>query len=218
MQTILKKTLSDIMNYHDIPVLTYTIHYPFFTTTCSPAAAQSINKYYAFQAKKDEINSRTVLYHQAAQQAEYVQKNQFPFHSYEYYSSYQITCNQNCITSLYTDQYTYLGGAHGNTVRESHTWDFNTGSQLSLSDFFPNNPSFTDYLFQGIEKQIAEQLKSSPSVYFDDYAALIRGNFNINGFYLRPDGIVIYYQQYDIAPYASGIPEFFFPFNCSLSV
>lgn len=25
---------------------------------------------------------------------------------------------------------------------------------------------------------------------------------------MTPDGIVIYFQQYDIAPYSSGLPEF----------
>ncbi|MFV0239920.1 MAG: RsiV family protein [Lacrimispora sphenoides] len=38
-------------------------------------------------------------------------------------------------------------------------------------------------------------------------------NFNINGFFIKPSGIVIYYQQYDIAPYVRGIPEFLFPFQ-----
>lgn len=215
MQTISQKTLTDIMKYNDIPVLTYTIHYPEFTTTCSQDAAKSINSFYAFEAKNAELYCRNELYPQAAEQARYVQKNQFPFHSYEFISDYQITYNNLCITSLYIDQYTFLGGAHGNTTRESHTWDFNTGNQLKLSDFFPNNPQFTEVIFKNIEQQIAEQLKASPSIYFDDYATLLRGNFNINGFYLKPDGIVIYYQQYDIAPYASGIPEFFIPFvNC----
>ncbi|MEY8355891.1 DUF3298 and DUF4163 domain-containing protein [Lachnospiraceae bacterium 54-53] len=212
MQTISRRTLADTMLYQDIPVLTYTIHYPEFTTTCSQAAAQSINRFHAFQSKKSEAYCRTVLYPQAMEQARYVQKNQFPFHGYEFLSTYQITYNSDCITSLYTDQYSFLGGAHGNTVRESHTWDFSTGNALGLSDFFPDNPGFTEEIFRGIEQQIEQQLKTSPSAYFDDYKALLRGNFNINGFYLRPDGIVIYYQQYDIAPYASGIPEFFFPF------
>ena len=31
------------------------------------------------------------------------------------------------------------------------------------------------------------------------------------------DFIVIYYQQYDIAPYSSGIPEFLLPFDADTS-
>lgn len=216
MQTISQKTLTDIMRYNGTTVFIYTIHYPQFTTTCNPAAAQKINTFYEFQARQTEAYCRTELYSQAVEQVEYSQDNQFPFHNYEFLSVYQVTYNEDCVTSLYTNQYTYLGGAHGNTIRDSQTWDFCTGNQLSLLDFFPNNPKFTDYIFNGIQQQIEEQLKTSSSQYFDDYPSLIRGNFNINGFFVKPTGIVIYYQQYDIAPYVSGIPEFFFPFqDCS---
>ncbi|MFU2363539.1 MAG: RsiV family protein, partial [Clostridiales bacterium] len=31
---------------------------------------------------------------------------------------------------------------------------------------------------------------------------------NFDSYYLTPKGIVIYFQQYDIAPYSSGLPEF----------
>ncbi|HCD43498.1 MAG TPA: DUF3298/DUF4163 domain-containing protein [Lachnoclostridium sp.] len=213
MQTISKKTLTDIMRHNGITVFTYTIHYPYFTTTCSSTSAQSINKFYEFRSKQAENYCRTVLYPQAVDQAMFVQKNQFPFNSYEFLSVYQVTYNKDCTSSLYTDQYTYLGGAHGNTTRDSQTWDFSTGKQLNLIDFFPNTPQFTDYIFKGIQQQIEEQTKTSPSQYFDDYAALLRGNFNINGFFLKPSGVVIYYQQYDIAPYVRGIPEFLFPFQ-----
>ncbi|GLC83038.1 DUF3298 and DUF4163 domain-containing protein [Lacrimispora brassicae] len=213
MQTISQKTLTDIMRYNGVTVFIYTIHYPVFTTTCNPDAAQSINKFYELQARQTEAYCRTELYSQAAEQVEYARKNQFPFHYYEFLSIFQVTYNEDCVTSLYTDQYTYLGGAHGNTVRDSQTWDFCTGNQLGLIDFFPNNPKFTDYILTGIQQQIEEQIKTSSADYFDDFPSLLRGNFNINGFFVNPLGIVIYYQQYDIAPYASGLPDFFFPFQ-----
>ena len=216
MQTISQKTLTDIMKHNGVTVFIYTIHYPQFTTTCDSAAAKKISTFYEFQARQTEAYCRTELYPQAVEQAEYAQINQFPFNNYEFLSVFQITYNDDCVTSLYTNQYTYLGGAHGNTVRDSQTWDFCTGNQLSLLDFFPNNPKFTDIIFNGIQQQIEEQIKTSSSEYFDDYPSLIRGNFNINGFFMKPTGIVIYYQQYDIAPYVSGMPEFFFPFqDCS---
>ncbi|WP_349947405.1 DUF3298 and DUF4163 domain-containing protein [Lacrimispora sp. BS-2] len=213
MQTISKKTLTDIMRYNGITVFTYTIHYPHFTTTCSSTSAQSINEFYEFRSRQAENYCRTVLYPQAVDKAMFVQKNQFPFNSHEFLSVYRITYNNDCTTSLFTDQYSYLGGAHGTTTRDSQTWDFCTGKQLGLIDFFPGNPQFTDYIFKGIQQQIEEEMKTTPSQYFDDYAALLRGNFNINGFFTKPSGIVIYYQQYDIAPYVRGIPEFFFPFQ-----
>ncbi len=216
MQNITNKTLTDTMLHQDVPVLTYTIHYPYFTTTCSQSSAMHVNHYYQFLAKQKEDYCRNVLYKEAVEQAKYASDNEFPFNNYEFLSVYTVTYNDNCVTSLYTDQYTYLGGAHGNTVRDSQTWDFQTGNELSLSDYFPNSPTCTEYIISDINKQITEREKENPSTYFEDFPSLVRGNFNMEGFYATPDGIVIYYQQYDIAPYSTGIPEFFFPFkDCS---
>ena len=44
------------------------------------------------------------------------------------------------------------------------------------------------------------------------HLALIREHFNPQSYFLEPRSIVIYYQQYDIAPYATGIPEFRLPY------
>ena len=214
MQTITKNTKSDVMLHNDVPVLTYTIPYPSFTSTCSAETANTINQFYEIQSQQSEKYCREVLYPQAVEDAMYAKDNEFPFHSYEFLSDYVITYNQDCIASLYTDQYSYLGGAHGNTLRQSQTWNFQTGDQLHLNDFFPDVKNLND-IFNVIQDEITVRQKDNPSTYFDDYAKLIRGNFDMNAFYLKPCGIVIYYQQYDIAPYASGIPEFFFPFeNC----
>lgn len=217
MQNITNQTLTDTMLYQDVPVLTYTIHYPYFTTNCSQAAAMHVNNYYKYQVRQKEDYCRNVLYKEAVEQATYATDHEFPFNKYEFLSVYTVTYNNDCVTSLYSDQYTYLGGAHGNTVRDSQTWDFQTGYQLSLSDYFPNNQTFTQDIISEINKQITEREKQDPSTYFEDFPSLVRGNFNLEGFYVTPDGIVIYYQQYDIAPYSTGIPEFFFPFSESSS-
>ena len=50
-------------------------------------------------------------------------------------------------------------------------------------------------------------------MYFDDYFHLVRENFKPNNFYLVDEGIVIYYDLYDIAPYAAGIRTFLIPFR-----
>ena len=217
MQKIHNKVLKDTMFYHDIPVLTYEINYPFFETTCSPPAACHISGYYALMAEITENNCRTNLYSQAVQAAQYIPENIPPFNSYEFLSDYHTAYNKGCIVSLYTEQYSYSGGAHGATVRSSDTWDFCMGRQIKLAEFFPGVQEFPECLFCRIEKQIEDRLKESPSSFFEDYHQLLRNNFHAENFYITPAGLVIYYQQYDIAPYASGIPEFVIPFRNSRS-
>lgn len=212
MQQITQNVLKDTMYSKNIPVFSYEIHYPSFETLCNPTAASTINNNYILLARKTEVHARTNLYQQAADNAQYIPSVPPPFESYIFQSMYTVPFNQRCITSLYFDEYSFLGGAHGSTERHSDTWDFCTGRQLKLHDFFHGCTDFAEILFSNIEKQIAERLKESPSSYFDDYKMLVRKNFHFENYFVTPNGIVIYYQQYDVAPYATGITEFLIPF------
>ena len=159
------------------------------------------------------VSILTILASQASVQAEYAQKDNYPFFGYEFISAYTVTWNSGCMTSLYTDQYTYTGGAHGSTIRTSDTWDFSSGRYLTLADFYPHNPSYREGIYRNLEQQVKEREKESSSTYFDDYSSLIRSTFKPENFFVTPKGIVIYFQQYDIAPYSTGIPEFLIPFK-----
>ena len=130
MQTIFQKLLENAMTYHDMPVFIYKIYYPCFTTTCSAAAAESINRHYTENALAAETHCRTVLYPQAVETARYIVDKKPPFNSYTFDSVYQVTYNQNCVTSLYFDSYTFMGGAHGATFRNSDTWDFSCAAEI----------------------------------------------------------------------------------------
>lgn len=210
MQKIFIKALENTMYYRGIPVFIYKINYPYFITTCSTTSAEYINNYYAQKARSTEKYSRTVLYPQALNSARYIQGTR-PFNSYTLNVDYKITYNSGCLTSLYTDTYVYMGGAHGATTRTSDTWDFKTGKQLFLSDFYSIAPGSLAKLQNNITNQITEDLKENPGSYFDDYATLVKNSFNPKSFFLVPNGFVIYFQQYDIAPYSSGLPEFEIP-------
>lgn len=200
------------MFYNTIPVFVYTISYPAFTSTCNSDAAKHITGYYELASKSCETYCRTVLYPQAVESAKYIGPGQ-PFNYYEVYVDYKITYNQKCITSLYIESYTYMGGAHGETKRTSDTWSFKTGTRLDLNDVYPLDPGALDQLKDGIRQQITKRLKENPGSYFDDYAELLHQSFNPQSFYLLPGHFAIYYQQYEIAPYSTGLPEFIFPLS-----
>lgn len=211
MQTIFQNTLADTMYDGGVPILTYQIDYPSFETTCIKEAAERINAVYEREARAAEEYCRTILFERAKEQAGVIPPDQTSFLGYEWIITYQVTYNEGCVTSLYADHYSYMGGAHGSTLRTSDTWNFRTGERIMLSECF----CLSDFdlllrkeLFQIIEEQIAGRLRTTPGSFFDDYPALLREHFHAENFYLVPEGLKIYYQQYDIAPYASGIPEF----------
>ena len=197
------------MLYGNIPVFTYHIAIHPSQHLCFISCPNS--KHLLYAACREY---RTVLPYRplpsGVESARYITSNHPPFNRYTLDMNYQITYNSGCITSLYMDTYTYMGGAHQELERISDTWDFSTGKQLHLDDISALTPAALNGLQTSVERQIAERLKESPGSYFEDYPYLLRNKFNQNHFFLRPGYIVIYYQQYEIAPYATGIPEFSF--------
>lgn len=115
--------------------------------------------------------------------------------------------------SVYIDKYEFTGGAHGSTVRSSDTWELSSGTNIPLYTFFKRGTDYERLLTEEIIKQAEYNMKQNPGIYFDDYKNLILKNFNQQNFYLTPQGLVIYYQQYDIAPYSTGIVEFTIPYK-----
>ena len=126
---------------------------------------------------------------------------------------YTVTFNERCITSLFTDQYMFTGGAHGTTIRKGDTWDFQNGSRIGVSAFYPPDSDFRESILKVVNAQIGERLKKMPGTYFDDYQKLTDENWNARDFYVTPDGLVVFFQQYEVAPYSTGMPQFFLPFE-----
>lgn len=206
--TVCKMIIEETMKYKDEPVLHIRIEYPQFRHSAYQSELDRINEWYRIQAKELQRKYETELYREAAELYDYSSINQFPFHMYDAVSTYEITYNMNDVLSLYYDHYTYTGGAHGNTKRLSDTWNLATGCPIGMFQYTADPIRFQSEILDNIKKQIEQQIKNGENSYFDDYPTLIVEHFDPRSFYLTPQGIVIYYQQYDIAPYASGIPEF----------
>ncbi|MEM1483905.1 DUF3298 and DUF4163 domain-containing protein [Oscillospiraceae bacterium PP1C4] len=211
--SIKTNTLEDTMYHKQTVVLHYKIEYPQFMSVMFQAAAHRINLYYRTNALAFELYCRTKLFKMAVEQYEYSVDNNYPVHEYEALQTYEITYQQDCVVSLYFDRYEYTGGAHGNTVRNSDTWNLQSGRRITLSQMFPPSVNYKTYLIQTITKQIEEQIKNGNDIYFENYEENVANSFNENSFYLTREGVVIYFQQYEIAPYASGIPQFLIPYS-----
>lgn len=149
----------------------------------------------------------------AIEQYKNAQENGFPFFPYEAVMHYTVTLNASCTLSTYFDKYEYTGGAHGNTIRTSDSWQLQTGQRIKLNDLFDNGVNFRPVLINAIIRQAEKNIEENPGIYFDDYKKLIAQTFNPQSFNLTADSLLIYYQQYDIAPYSSGIIVFSLPYE-----
>lgn len=200
------------MYFKEQLVLSYTIKYPSFISARFRLFLRELNNYYKTQAMTYVRINIMNLYKMAIEEYEYSMANDFPVRAYEAVTDYTVTYNQNCIISLYFDKYEYTGGAHGNTIRSSDTWNLQKGNEVTLSELFTIN-HYQKYIIQQIKEKIKADIQKGNNYYFEDYEKLVQDNFNIQNFYLSKEGIVLYFQQYDIAPYSSGILTFTIPFT-----
>ncbi len=211
--TVKENVLKKDMYYKDHLILTYTIKYPRFVSDKFRIFLTKLNIHYKAEAALYQRIHISKLYQLAADDYEYSVANGFPIHQYEVNVEYHVTYNQNCTLSLYFDRYEFTGGAHGMTKRDSDTWDLHQGIRMDLMDFFPDNKNYTKYIQNEIITQIEKEIKNNGNMFFEDYADLVKENFNAANFYLTQEGIVIYFQLYEIAPYVSGIQTFTIPYG-----
>ena len=71
----------------------------------------------------------------------------------------------------------------------------------------------TSHYKKFILKEVKRQIEKEPDIYFENYQALISETFDAKSYYCTSSGIILYYQQYDIAPYSSGIRKFLIPYS-----
>lgn len=128
------------------------------------------------------------------------------FMPYEFVSSYSIQFNGNGILSITVENYRYSGGAHGLTDIIPYNFDLKTGQELALADLFPSGFDYPSI----IDKQVRQEIATRPEEFFEGSEGF-QGIGDQRPYYIEPGNIVVYFGQYEIAPYSSGIPEFAIP-------
>ncbi len=122
---------------------------------------------------------------------------------YEYLGNYTVTYNRGGLLSILEQTYAYTGGAHGMSVREGLTFRLSDGKLLTLDEVLRANPNFREI----VDPSIAKQLQQTEG-YFGGFKTI----GNNPDYYLKDNGVVIFFQLYDYLPYVFGFPEFYFSF------
>ncbi len=200
--TITPTTLADPIhnNYTDVDV-----KYPVISGLDNEAAQTKINA-----ALKAKVDQWIAIMKKQIQEAG---KPDSPNLKYEVDSGYKVTYNQNGVISFLLYDYQYLGGAHGGDTLTGMTFSLQDGKAIQLDDLLKSNASYRQDLKKLLQNEIKKQdgaedgtldsfndLSNNSSAYLKDY-------------YLTDHGFTIFFQQYAIAPYAAGNPEFSFTFD-----
>lgn len=114
-----------------------------------------------------------------------------------------------------SQNYIYMGGAHGGIVGAG-PMTFDKKSGMRIRDFFE----------PGSEEGMQELLRSGMAEYFrermDDTDTALEDHLQLDGKLIplpkwapcpTEDGLKLIYQQYEVAAYAAGMPEFVLPYK-----
>lgn len=209
--TLVENTLSSSFKLQNTTLLTTSIKSFRIAPEDNKKAVEKINCQ-LWETQQDFLkNAEKTLLPGALENFRKSLQSGYPFNEYQAVLNYTPSYNQNCYLSYFYDDYSYTGGAHGITVRASYTFYLPQGREVNLCSFFGVNEDCRMKILKHILKQAEQNVTENPGIYFEDYQSLIAKNFDKNNFYLTPNGIVIYFQQYEIAPYSTGIVEFLIP-------
>lgn len=117
--------------------------------------------------------------------------------------------NTKDIVSFITEQYIYMGGAHGNTVWYPRTV-YVTGEnphELTLDELFD------DGYIEKLNGIINTMVNENPDKYSELWAKPEITEQNQNRFYLTDNDLVIFFPPYELSYYAKGFIEFPIPLS-----
>lgn len=124
-----------------------------------------------------------------------------------------VRADETVLCLMQTD-YSWLGGAHPNTYITGITYDTQTGKELSLKGIAKDYDGIYDYVL----KKLAEE--NDPDMFFEGYEDTVKAmfyggdaNYGQVQWFLTNDGVTIWFNQYDIAPYAAGPVTVEIPFE-----
>ncbi|MBM7867591.1 DUF4163 domain-containing protein [Heliobacterium gestii] len=174
------------------------IQYPQFAGMQDPAVQEGINR--KIQEQVAQFKQKTLT--DAKEMRESFLDSNVPLRTFSIICNYAVKYNANNLVSLYFIDSNYLGGAHGMSYASSLTFDITDGKVYELPDLF-SSPAYIERINQRIE-----QLKGSDYFLWTPFTSIDPKQ----AYYLSPNGLVVYYQLYDIAPYAAGFPQFTIPY------
>lgn len=119
------------------------------------------------------------------------------FYPYDYNYSYEIHTNSTGILSITEIWYVFMGGAHGSTLKESHTFDIINQKKLQLSDLLIG----TD---QQITDAFVDKFMEVKDQFFDNPSDIVPKELKKAQYYIDKNGVSAYFQQYQVGPFVSG--------------
>ena len=131
------------------------------------------------------------------------------FYSYSNYQQMGVARHDAMVVSLISLSSLYSGGTHPNSVQVAYNLDITNQRLLRLEDVIEEKaaPELARMVRQSVDETFA--FIDGGNGLFDDYGDTIEGSMRYGNmtpyWYLNDHGLVIFYNQYELGPYAAGI-------------
>jgi len=192
-----------------IPVLTASVELP--APEDPDRIACRIRRYYRLQARAylRYCEHQLLPYAKAAYRAALAASAPLPCFRAELNCS--VTYHEKGLWSLYTQS--RETGLPGQLLirRWGDTWDLHTGCPLPPGSFFAPRRAWKQRVLKHITDETERRLRSGTAQYREDWRRRLRRAFNPGNFYLTPEGLVLFFPMYAIAPAIERIPAFLLP-------
>ncbi len=136
------------------------------------------------------------------------QTTDYRFLAYSEEATYEIAYQTENTVSFVRAFYSHTGGAYPSTFQFSEQFDLYSGDRLHFDDFFSDPDQARSRVLRFIT-DVTEGYEGYDGYYLDE----LETRFQEDNFYLTPEGYVFYFQEGDIGPHATGIPEFAIPYT-----
>lgn len=115
------------------------------------------------------------------------------------------------IMNIKLKNYTYTGGAHGYEGLRSLIFDPATGTTLERGKIFSDIKGFTDYA----EKHFREKYKINSMASINSSGFIFENDTFMlpHAIFFKEDGLLLYYNTYEISSYAEGPKELLLPYK-----
>lgn len=190
-------------------VMSIDCAYPVIENENNSAFCEYINKEYKEQAE----NYAKSVEAEWAEDAKdiYSQMSKENFTPLAFSLSYEITLNRNNMLSITTHDYANTLGAHPNSSEESRTFQMILEKELSLLDILECDQDKVDSI---VEKAFNDSLKNYPyELDMEDVNKNLKAELHNVNYYLTDDSLVMYFNPYQIGPYAMGAPTAVLPYT-----
>ena len=205
-----EKSTDEYVDENGVKLIDIACYYPVIENADNDEFIASINEDVKNSVAEfvNEVKGKEII-DGAKEYYSYANKGDMPtFSPYTFEFDYDINLNTEDYFSMTAVLYYNLHGAHPMTSMTSVSYDMKAKKEFALTDIWNVDA-------EGAKKEIIDafnaEIDKNPTMYFEDAKKTVEENTQRAEFYLDENGVNMYFQLYEIAPYAAGYPMCLIP-------